>query len=248
MGPAVPVADIADYANQLLDVTLVDDTEGNGLVQPTRKPVAKIGAAVNTSFEAVERATELGVDLLLVHHTSWREMDLGLRDQKFELLGRRGIGLYAAHESLDYAREIGPADTLAQMLSLRTEERILGGAGVVGCFADTTLSALVARAERVLGGRVVVHAHNPRFVRGAIAPGGAGLTGHLEEAYRHGCDTYLTGEGCMYTDLFAQEVGLNLIFAGHYRTELPAIQALTRRVADHFGLAWVTVPDHWHEP
>jgi len=70
----------------------------------------------------------------------------------------------------------------------------------------------------------------------AIVTGAGGATPCLDEAQRLGCDTYITGEGSPYTKLFAREVGLNLILATHYGTEVPGIRALGQRVATEFGL------------
>jgi len=47
----------------------------------------------------------------------------------------------------------------------------------------------------------------------------------------------------MYTRSFAREAGMNLILAGHYRTEAPGIQALAERAAADLGLEWVFVDD-----
>ena len=58
-----------------------------------------------------------------------------------------------------------------------------------------------------------------------------------------GCDTYITGEGSMYTKLYAREIGMNLLFGSHYATELPGIKALTEQVSAQFGLPWEVVPE-----
>ncbi len=63
------------------------------------------------------------------------------------------------------------------------------------------------------------------------------------EARAAGCDTYLTGEGSMYTRLFAREVGMNLILAGHVETEAPGIHALARRTASRFSLPGVALSE-----
>ena len=60
----------------------------------------------------------------------------------------------------------------------------------------------------------------------------------VEEARSLGCDTYLTGEGSMYTKLYAREAGINLIFGTHYATESPGPKALAEHLAGHFGLPW----------
>jgi putative NIF3 family GTP cyclohydrolase 1 type 2 len=82
-----------------------------------------------------------------------------------------------------------------------------------------------------------------RFGRVALLAGAAGSTRYLEAARAAGCDTYLTGEGSMYTKLYAREAGINLVFGTHHATEKHGVQAWAARVADRFGLPWAAAPE-----
>ena len=96
------------------------------------------------------------------------------------------------------------------------------------------MSRPARRADRRLG--------QCRGVRGVgIVTGGGGRTTWIEEALALGCDTYLTGEGSMYTKLYARERGVNLIFATHQATERYGVQALAERLSAHFRLPWTWV-------
>jgi putative NIF3 family GTP cyclohydrolase 1 type 2 len=53
----------------------------------------------------------------------------------------------------------------------------------------------------------------------------------------------VTGEGSMYTRLFAREAGINLILAGHVATEAPGIHALRVRVETKFWLPGVALAE-----
>jgi putative NIF3 family GTP cyclohydrolase 1 type 2 len=79
------------------------------------------------------------------------------------------------------------------------------------------------------------------FGRVGIVTGGGGMTPMLDEAHALGCDTYITGEGSMYTKLFAREVRMNLVFGTHYATEIHGIQALAAHVSERFDVPWVFV-------
>ena len=68
--------------------------------------------------------------------------------------------------------------------------------------------------------------------------GAGGNTADLDAARRAGADTYITGEGSMYTRMFARETGMNLIFGTHQATEAPGIRALGQRLGDHAGIPW----------
>ena len=115
------------------------------------------------------------------------------------------------------------------------------GQGVFGRFDVSSFAALVKRSEQILGVPVESWENSLQFIRGAIATGGAGYTSYLREAQQLGCDTYITGEGSMYTKLFAREVRMNLLFGSHYATELPGIKAFAGHIAEEFGLPWETI-------
>ncbi len=243
MSKSVELKKVVRFMDQLLDVASESDREGNGLVVTAGETVTKFGAALNTSFESIRRAGELGVDLLLVHHTSWGMIDLHLKEEKFAQLRNLGISLYAAHEALDRAPGFGTADTLASLLKLTIEGRLAQGEGGYGTFSVEYFSDLVNLAQNVLDGPVEGWQNNSEFRRGAVVTGAAGLTTLLQEAQKLGCDTYVTGEGSLYTKLFAREIGINLIFGSHYATEFPGVRAFAQRVAEEFGLNWEAIPE-----
>jgi len=51
-------------------------------------------------------------------------------------------------------------------------------------------------------------------------------------------DTFITGEGPHWAAIAAEELGVNLMLAGHYATETFGVKALAARVAEEFGLPW----------
>ena len=93
MTDAVYLKDVVAFTDQLLDISRESDREGNGLVLSSVDTVTKFGSAVNTSFESIQRASESNIDLLLVHHTSWSEIDLHLRQEKLARLKAHRISL-----------------------------------------------------------------------------------------------------------------------------------------------------------
>ena len=239
----VELKEIAGFIDRLLDISSESDREGNGLALAAGETVSKIGASLNTSFESIYRAAEMGVDLLLVHHTSWENMDLHLKADKFARLKQAGISLYAAHEALDRASGFGTADTLADLLGLEIEGRCAAGYGVYGYFSIESFDALIERVGRVLNVPVESWCNDPECRKGVVTTGAGGLTPLLQEAKELGCDTYITGEGSLYTKLFAREIGINLIFGSHYATEFPGIKAFAERVAREFELPWEAIPE-----
>jgi putative NIF3 family GTP cyclohydrolase 1 type 2 len=246
----VPLDRVVSHLDGLLNVAQFSDAnrgEINGLLLSADCPVSHFAAAVNTSFASVEETRRAGAELLLVHHPSWANIDLHLKPQKEAALRKAGVTLYGAHAALDCHPELGTGMTLARLLGLESIEAFYpfhGGLGGVHGFVRGSFEEFAARATRVLGVPVASWKNASAFGHVGIVAGGAGYTSDVEQARVIGCDTYLTGEGSMYTQLFAREVKMNLILGTHYATEAPAVKALAERVSRDLGIPWVFVEEH----
>src|SRR5205823_13564333 len=113
---------------------------------------------------------------------------------------------------------------------------------------------LARRLERTTGAKpLVIPAHAPRSTlhaslggsamcrRIGIVTGGAGAD--LKKAAAEGVDTCITGEGPHWTYAMAEELGLNVFYAGHYATETFGVKALAAELSRKFGVPW-TFLDH----
>ena len=80
-----------------------------------------------------------------------------------------------------------------------------------------------------------------RVRRVGIVTGAAGSM--IGQAAAQGLDTYITGEGAHHTFFDAEELGLNVFYAGHYATETFGVKALAERLCTEFDLPW-TFLDH----
>ena len=236
-----------EVAGWLDDYLCVDEIEDypfalNGLQVDGRCPVVRIGAATDACQATIDLAAEAGCDLLLVHHgLFWGGVRplVGPAYERFRRLVESGMGLYSAHLPLDAHPRIGNNVLLAAEFDLRDIEpfgsfRGNDGIGVIGAI-DTSLGELAARAEAVCGHVPIVIDGGPgRVSRLAIVTGGAGSM--IEAAVMAGADTFLTGEGNHHTYHEAMELGINVIYAGHYATETLGIRALAERAAERFGV------------
>ncbi|NUQ38253.1 MAG: Nif3-like dinuclear metal center hexameric protein, partial [Caldilineales bacterium] len=63
----------------------------------------------------------------------------------------------------------------------------------------------------------------------------------LEEAQARGCDTLVTGETDYTMVHMPAELGMNVIYGGHYATETLGVQALARHLHAQFQLPWVFI-------
>jgi putative NIF3 family GTP cyclohydrolase 1 type 2 len=239
--------DIVAFLDRLLEVERFAAEEGsNGLLSRAGDGVSKFAVAVNTSLATIAGAAKAGAQLMVVHHAPWPSIDLHLRDEKLAMLRAAGISLYGAHASLDCAREFGTSWALARVVGVDVDgtfgEYHGGHAGVVGR-CDGSFGELIQRASQALGVQVEAHEHARQFGRVGIVGGAGGDTGWLDEARRLGADTFVTGEGSMYTRMFALETGMNLLLGTHHATEAPGVRALGERIAAEAQVEWEFIAD-----
>lgn len=253
-GPAT-TAVIAPWLDDLLEVATTPDYGGamNGLQFDHGGPVTRIAAAVDASLRAVEQAADSGANLLLVHHgLFWAGAQpvRGALHRKYRLLVERDIAVYSAHLPLDRHAELGNNVLLARELGLQPTSTWLPYKGVpIGVVADTDVATanLAQRAREFAaahGHHTVVTPHDVhrRSRRIAICSGGGASSESLREALAIGADTLLVGEGPHHTAVDAADLGLVVIYAGHYATETLGVRALAERVATRWGLPWSFLP------
>ncbi|MCB1279158.1 Nif3-like dinuclear metal center hexameric protein [Prosthecobacter sp.] len=233
------IAEIADYGNAL-----------NGLqLENHSGRVTKIVAAVDATLPVMQKAAAAGADLLLVHHGMfWSGLQAwtGPVFQKLKLCGDSGLAVYSAHLPLDVHPVLGNNAQIAQALGLTPTGGFLEYKGSnVGVTADHEMSLedLVSNFKKSLGGSPVhLCAGGPQTTkRIGISSGGSGS--EVAAAAKAGIDTFITGEGPHWSYTLAEELGVNVLYGGHYATETFGVKALAAHIEAKFGISWEFV-DH----
>ena len=170
----------------------------------------------------------------------------GRRFRRVESLIRNGVALYSAHLPLDAHPELGNCVLLARALGLDVQGRFgeFEGRpiGFWGTPREWEPEALVRRLEAAVGGPVrVLDGGGESLAKVAVLTGGGGS--FIEEAARSGMDALVTGEGSHHTFVDAHELGIHVLYGGHYATETFGVKALAAHVAERFDLEW-TFLDH----
>ena len=244
------LSDVAGFIDGLLDIKNVPDWPNalNGLQLANRGHVASIGAAVDAGEATLKKAADAGVDLLLVHHgLFWA----GLRPltgpdyRKLSLAIHADLAVYSAHLPLDLHVTLGNSAILGAAIGLKATEPFFFEKGNylgVKASLNLPLDELAARVEKAVGGPVKVIRGGPKTTAAVgLVTGGAG--GEIYKAAGEGIDTFITGEGPHWSAVVAEDIGLNILYAGHYATETFGVKALAAHVAGHFGLTWQFI-DH----
>ena len=231
------------YCDRLLKVSEIDDWSGavNGLQVENRRGVSHIAAAVDGSLATVQKAADIGADLLLVHHGlfwSSKQPWVGRNYELLQALLQSDMAVYSSHLPLDIHPRFGNNALLAKALGFRSTEPFFFDKGRhIGVKAKvrTTLSSFTSRLAKVLGSDPTVlpgGSENCRSI--GIVTGGAGA--EMKIAAEDGVDTFVTGEGPHWTYALAEDLGLNVVYGGHYATETFGVRALAEHLAKKYSL------------
>jgi dinuclear metal center YbgI/SA1388 family protein len=234
---------VVRYLDEMLRIRDIADYPGafNGLQVENGGEVRRIAAAVDACEAVIARAAADGADLLLVHHGlfwSGGAPVTGPMYRKLRLALGHGLAVYSAHLPLDLHPEFGNNALLAGALGIESPKPFYEEKGtrigLMGSFTDS-LAELLRRLEIAVGGSIRVRAGGPEHpLRVGVVTGGAGSG--IAKAAEEGIDTFITGEGPHWSFLAAEELGVNLMLAGHYATETFGVRALAEHLAAKFGV------------
>lgn len=220
----------------------------NGLQLANEGKVSRIAAAVDAHEQVIYSALKENADFLVVHHgIAWSPLCpiTGRRRLWLKAALEGNLALYSAHLPLDSHPTLGNNAILARKLGLSQTRTFFEAKGVeigrIGLWSGTR-DELAGDLRRILGAPPVILPGGPDQIRRvAIVTGGAG--NELAQAAAAGADAFVTGEGHHWTYGAAFDLGLNVFYGGHYRTEVFGVQALAARLSRRFRLPWVFI-DH----
>ncbi len=213
----------------------------NGLQVECRTPISRIAAAVDATLPVIQKAIALRTQLLLVHHgLFWSSIEplRGIAYEKVRLCILHNLAIYSSHLPLDAHEQHGNAVGLLRAISLPKGEPFLECKGwKVGRLVDVDLSVqeLLERCQAATGTPPrLVNKATDRVGRLAVVTGSASELFH--ELSRYQVQTFLSGEGPHWTAGLAEELEINLIYAGHYATETFGVCSVAAWCAQRWGI------------
>jgi dinuclear metal center YbgI/SA1388 family protein len=233
--------EVVKYQNDLLRVTEFSDYPNalNGLQLENSGTVTKVAAAVDACEAVIRMAIEAGTTLLLVHHGlfwSGSQTVTAAHYRKLKLAIENNLAIYSAHLPLDAHPQCGNNALLCDAIGLQEERRHFLEIGFQ-VEAEIARESLRACIEHAVGAKVHLAPGGPVVTkRIGVVTGGAG--GEIFKAAAEGVDTFITGEGPHWSFTAAEELNVNLFYAGHYATEVFGVQQLARLLQTEFGLPW----------
>ena len=246
------VADFDDVSNNGLQV---EREEGRGKSEEVRV----VAFAVDASVKNVKAAAKAGAQLLVVHHgISWgggiKRISGGVYNVVKAAMDAN-LAVYACHLPLDAHPVLGNNAQLAKLLKLKNVKQAFSYHGNVIGVVGEGLKVRVFESLKVLG---LQNSHtfklsnlqtlkpsnfqtfklsnlqtfklsNSQPLRVGVCSGGAGE--FAEEAKALGCDLYVTGEASWGDVIAAENVGMKMVCAGHYETEVFGVRAVAKAMA-----------------
>jgi len=243
--PKVALASIVRHCDRILRTDQIGDYDGavNGLQVENSGSVTRVAATVDASLATVNLAIAAEADLLIVHHGLFWSKSHPWIGKQYELLRRllqNNVAIYSSHLPLDAHPELGNNARLAAALGLEKLRPFFASHGQPIGFrslAGIPRAELANRLEHATGVKpIVIPGGNEICRRIGVVTGGAG--GDLKLAADEGVDTFITGEGPHWTFALAEELGLNVLYGGHYATETFGVQALAAELSKKFRVPW----------
>lgn len=242
------VGDILAFVETLAPRSMKMDWDNVGLLCGSRSTqVTKILVALDPFEGVCTEAREFGAQLIVTHHPLIFQAPKAITDETS--IGRcimglctAGISAVNAHTNLDCAPG-GVNDILAQKLGLENIT-VIKPSGVddignewgllrCGYVPEQSIAAFLSSLKEKLAAPGLRYVDGGKAVR-KVAVGGGSCAGAMLDAIDAGCDTFVTAD-IKYNQFWdAQELGLNLIDAGHFATENPIVSVLAGKIAAAF--------------
>ena len=231
------------------------DAAVNGLQLANSGDVTRVAAAVDFSGATVSAALREKADLLLVHHGMFwggAEAIVGPAFERLRAAIDGGLAIYSSHLPLDVHPTLGNNALFARELKLvpdgafgryRTIE--IGVMGSASIATSELFDRVKAHSASFAATAVCTPIEKGRQTRRwAILTGAGASLATLSEAMARGVDTLIVGEGPHHSAVAAIDLGVTVMYAGHYASEVFGVRALADHVAGRFGLTttFVDVP------
>ncbi len=247
---SIALKQIVKECNEELQTYQIEDWPGavNGLQVENNGQIHKIAAAVDGTFATAQKAVEQKADLLIVHHgLFWNKTHpwTGKRYAFMKFLMDHNLAVYSSHLPLDVHPVLGNNAGLCQALGFRKIKPFFRDKGrELGLRTGKKIlrAKLMGNLEGILGTKPTLLPGGPELCQKiGVVTGGAGA--ELAIAAREGVDTFITGEGPHWTFALAEDLGINVIYGGHYATETFGVKALAEQLSNRHKLPWTFI-DH----
>ena len=230
------IADIEEYFDRVYPVSLRSAWDRDGLmVCPNRnREVGRIVTCLDVTFSVIERAKEIGAELIVSHHPLIFSPLESIQEQsvlgrKIMLLLKNDISVLSLHTRFDAAPN-GLNQAFAKLLRLTKEEGTvlseeepyIGGIGLLDeplCPAE-----FARRVSAALAHPVRLYSADKSIVRVGYCCGSG--KDFVPQAQSVGAHAFVSGDISYHVAQAACEAGMSVIDCGHHASEKTAADLL----------------------
>jgi len=247
----VKCKDITQAIEVVAPPELAADGDNIGLlIGDFEQTVEKVFICLDATSDVVAQAIEFGADLIVAHHPNFyrplkRVIEQDVNGRIARTLIKNDISLFAAHTNFDYAwinnllaKKIEPKSTRAFTEAENIDEHgnFLKYCAVVSEIEPTTLGEFVKFVNEKLNVTGIKWAGDPNLKIETVvtAPGMGG--GTLWAAHNLGAQVLVSGDIGHHTAQLAVELGMGIIDAGHYETEIFMCDFMRELLREKFPL------------
>ncbi len=225
---AIDKRELIEIIEKTAPPELMEDWDNSGIqIMCSDDPVERILVCLDVCEDTIEEAVEMSCDFILSHHPvffgSIRQLRIDDNHSGMVIrLIKEGISVYSAHTTFDAAVG-GNNDRLAEILNLKNveipeEEPVMRIGKPAEPLSLGKLCGLIN--EKIMKNKGLSYGGDPeRIVHtvGICTGAGASL---LETAVKSGCDVLITGDVKYHDYQNAENLGIAVIDAGHFETEI----------------------------
>lgn len=235
------VEDIIKTLEELAPPELAFGWDNVGLmVGDKKKNIKKVLFALDCTEEVLDEAVKEKAQLIVTHHPfifrPLKNLDYEAPITKRILKAvKEDIAIYSAHTNLDIAQG-GTNSVLFDLLSLKDEEPLaeekglyIGKIGVLQESISFKSFIELVKTKLHLDHLTVNGDINKKIKKIGLCTGSGGE--YIYTAFKKGCDVYITGDVGYHDAQLAWELGICLIDATHYATEVIVAKALSEYVS-----------------
>lgn len=241
--------DIISFLDDYLKINEIEDTSWNGLQVEGNPEVRKIAYAVSAGSEIFQKSADEKADMIIVHHGQfWKGGDpriIGWNKERVDILRDNKISLYASHLPLDRHKEIGNNAQLLKLLGAKIKEEFSLHKGKnIGWIGELVSPKRIEEIAKTLNdslntNSIIVQFGKEKIKRIAVCSGGGDYADFME-AIEKKVDLYITGDTSEIYNM-ARDAKINVIFGGHYATEILGVKALAEIIKKKFNLETVFI-------
>lgn len=237
---AVQRKKIVDFCMEYLQTDSFEDYCFNGLQIEGAEKVSKIITGVSLSKKLIKEAASRQAQMILVHHGIFGN-DIpsplrlkGVMKERVKMVLENDMNLVGFHLPLDAHPIIGNNISLAKILGLKkTKPFDIGFIGELD--RDIDFDKFKVVVDRKLNtNSFVLPFGNKKIGKVAIVSGGS--SSRFEEAFSGGADVLVCGDIREEVVRKAEEIGINIINAGHYNTEKEGVRNLGELLKKKFKI------------